>query len=127
MPRVIIIRNDTLKSDYNIEILKVLEESKVFRIIGKLTYRLTTCSYCHQHSMVRISFKTVYIRDIPFNNKPVIIQLAKQRFLCRTCHHSIIVQTRLVGTHTQISKHLRITIIAKLAKDSSISNINANL
>ncbi|WP_416390044.1 transposase family protein [Pediococcus acidilactici] len=91
--RTVITQDYVLKSDSNIKILKVLEESKTFRTIGKLAYRLTTCSYCHQHSMVKKGFRTVYIRDIPFNNKPVIIQLAKQRFLCCACHHSIIAQT----------------------------------
>ncbi|KAF0425481.1 hypothetical protein GBO86_06965 [Pediococcus acidilactici] len=123
----VIIQDNVLKSDSNIKILKVLEESKIFRIIGKLTYRLTTCSYCHQHSMVKNGLKTVYIRDIPFNNKPVIIQLAKQRFLCCACHHFIIAQTKLVDKHAQISKRLRITIIAKLVKDTSVKNIAQDL
>ena len=127
MSRTVIIQDNVLKSDSNIKILKVLEESTIFRIIGKLTYRLTTCSYCHQHSMVKNGFKTVYIRDIPFNNKPVIIQLAKQRFLCCACHHSIIAQTKLVDKHAQISKRLRITIIAKLVKDTSVENIAQDL
>ncbi|GAC46244.1 transposase [Pediococcus acidilactici NGRI 0510Q] len=106
MSRTVIIQDNVLKSDFNIKILKVLEEYKIFRIIGKLTYRLTTCSYCHQHSMVKNGYKTVYIRDIPFNNKSVIIKLAKQRFLCCACHHSI---------------------IAKLVTDTSVENIAQDL
>ncbi|WP_412535299.1 transposase family protein, partial [Pediococcus acidilactici] len=39
--------------------------------------------------MVKNGFKTVYIRDIPFNDKPVILQIDKQRFLCKACHRSI--------------------------------------
>lgn len=123
MSHIVIIQDNILKSDSNIKILKVLEESKIFRIIGKLTYRLITCSYCHQQSMVKNGFKIVCIRDIPFNNKSVIIQLTKQHFLCCACCHSITTQTKLVDKNAQISKRLRIPIITKLVKDTSVENM----
>ncbi|QDJ22968.1 hypothetical protein CPU05_07765 [Pediococcus acidilactici] len=39
----------------------------------------------------------------------------------------MIAQTKLVDKHAQISKHLRITIIAKLVKDTSVENIVQDL
>ncbi|MBW4798048.1 transposase family protein [Pediococcus acidilactici] len=88
-----IIQDNLTKSDPNLEIKAVMEEKEVYRVIGKLTYRLTSCAYCHTRSIVKNGFKTVYIRDIPFNGKPVILQIDKQRFLCKACHRSTIAQT----------------------------------
>ncbi|MFV5784329.1 transposase family protein, partial [Pediococcus acidilactici] len=88
-------------------------------MIGELTYRLTSCAYCHTRSIVKNGFKTVYIRDIPFNDKPVILQIDKQRFLCKACHRSIIAQTNLVKKHTQLTQRLKFSIINYLAKDLS--------
>lgn len=36
-PHTVVIQDNVLKSDAHIEILRILEESKVFRIIYKLT------------------------------------------------------------------------------------------
>lgn len=79
MSRTVIIQDNVLKSDSDIKILKVLEESKIFRVIGKLTHRLTTCSYCRQNSMVKNGFKTVYI----INEDPDEINLLIFLFLKR--------------------------------------------
>lgn len=77
--------------------------------------------------MVKNGFKIVYTRDVPLNNNHVIIQLARQRFLCCICHHSIIAQMRLVDKHAQIFKRFRITVIAKLAKVSPVEDIAQDL
>ncbi|WP_410175734.1 transposase family protein [Pediococcus acidilactici] len=68
-----------------------MEEKKVYRVIDKLT----SCAYCHTRSIVKNVFKTVYIRDVPFNDKLVILQIDKQRFLYKACHRSTIAQTNL--------------------------------
>lgn len=127
MSRKGIIQDNLTKSDPNLEIKSVMEEKEVYRVIGELTYRLTSCAYCHTRSIVKNGFKTVYIRDIPFNDKPVILQIDKQRFLCKACHRSIIAQTNLVKKHTQLTQRLKFSIINYLAKDLSVDNIAQEL
>ncbi|MBM6604510.1 transposase family protein [Pediococcus acidilactici] len=66
--------------------------------------------------------KTVYVRDISFNDKPVILQIDKLRFLCKACHYSTIAQNNLIKKHTQLAKSLEFSIISYLSKDLSIDN-----
>lgn len=118
-----VIQDNLTKSDPNLEIKSVMEEKEVYRVIGKLTYQLTSCTYCHTRSIVKNEFKTVYIRDIPFNGKSVILQIDKQRFLCKACHLSIIAQTNLIKKHAQLTQRLKFSIINYLAKNLSVDNI----
>lgn len=61
MPRKDIIQDNLPKSDPSLEIKSVMEEKDVYRVIGKLTYRLTSCAYCHTKSIVKNRFKVVVI------------------------------------------------------------------
>ncbi|WP_416277128.1 transposase family protein [Pediococcus acidilactici] len=70
--------------------------------------RLTSCAYCHTRSIVKNGFKTVYICDVLFNDKPVILQIDKQRFLCKACHRSTIAQTNLIKKARSINSKIKI-------------------
>ena len=122
-----IIQDNLTKSDPNLEINQVIEERAVYRVIGKLTYRLTVCAYCYTRNMVKNGFKTVYIRDIPFNNKPIILQIAKQRFLCKACHRSTIAQTKLVKKHAQLTQRLKFSLINYLVQDLAVDHVAQKL
>ncbi|KAF0428399.1 hypothetical protein GBO85_03305 [Pediococcus acidilactici] len=54
MSRKGIIQDNLTKSDPNLEIKSVMEEKEVYRVIGELTYRLTSCAYCHTRSIRKL-------------------------------------------------------------------------
>lgn len=63
----------------------------------------------------------------PINGMPVILQIGKQHFLCKACHHSTIAQTDLIKKHAQLTQRLKFSIIKYLAKDLSVGNITQKL
>lgn len=65
-----IIQDNLTKSDPNLEIKSVMEEKEVYRVIGKLTYRLTSCAYCHTRNIVKTGLKLYIFAMFPLMTSP---------------------------------------------------------
>ena len=61
---------------------------------------------------------------MPFiSDKPVILFLDKQRFICKICNKSFSTKTTEVRKYSNISKNLRAGIIKKLSKELTMKEI----
>ena len=61
---------------------------------------------------------------MPFiSDKPVILFLDKQRFICKVCNKSFSTKTTEVRKYSNISKNLRAGIIKKLSKELTLKEI----
>ena len=56
-------------------------------------------------------------------DKPVILFLDKQRFICKVCNKSFVTQTTEVRKYSNISKNLRAGIIKRLSKELTMKEI----
>ena len=59
-----------------------------------------------RHQFVKNGKKITTIRMEPFNDIPLVLKLAKQRFHCRECEHHWTAQTSLVDPGCIISRHI---------------------
>lgn len=66
MSHTCIIQDLLLKEEPN------LEFPKVIRIFAKLTYKITVCYQCHQHSVIKYGFKTIQLWFTAINDKSAI-------------------------------------------------------
>ncbi|HIZ54515.1 MAG TPA: ISL3 family transposase [Candidatus Enterococcus avicola] len=64
-----------------------------------------------RHQFVKNGKKITTIRMEPFNDIPLVLKLAKQRFHCRECEHHWTAQTSLVDPGCIISRHIRLKIM----------------
>ena len=121
---------DFMLNDKRIIYTKIDHDPKlpVFHLYGRLSYSISTCLHCHSRgTMVKNGFKTVYIRLNPIDNRPAILVLRKQRYLCKACRKTRLAQTSLVRFHHQISNPLRYNIIQKLSYDIPVNTIAQQL
>ncbi len=75
------------------------------QVLAKLTYPVTVCARCGKRSMVKNGFKTVHIRIPRISERVTILNLKKQRFICKNCGKSSLTTTTLVKKHHQISEN----------------------
>lgn len=66
------------------------------QVLAKLTYPVTVCARCGKRSMVKNGFKTVHIRIPRISERVTILNLKKQRFICKNCGKSSLTTTTLV-------------------------------
>ena len=113
--------------DLNIEIDDVQAKKSSFYAWGHLTYSLTVCPHCGANTIVRNGFKLTNIRLLPTQEKPTVLKLKKQRYLCKTCHHSTMAKTSLVDSDRQISHNIDQAIMLMLTEDQSLTAIAQHL
>ena len=121
---------DFTTNDKKIIYTKIDDDPKqpVIHLYGRLSYSVSTCLHCHSRgTVVKNGFKTVYIRLNPIDNRPAILVLKKQRYLCKACRKTRLAQTSLVRFHHQISNPLRYNIIQKLSYDMPVNTIAQEL
>jgi len=92
-------------------------------IHAKLTYSLERCPLCGQPTVVRFGTNLINVRMPPVKERPIILKLLKQRYLCKACKHTFSAQTSLVKPHCQISEDTKQMIILRLIKDRSVTDI----
>lgn len=92
---------------------------KVFH--GKLSYTPTVCPNCgclyekNPETIIKYGFKkNCNIKLNNISNYKTILQLDKQRFLCKYCNSTFVAETSLVGFHKQISENVNTTIKLEL-------------
>ena len=118
-------------TDENINILDKINQVKINNQIyliyyGVLSHSPKTCPYCNQNSPClirknghrRVKLKMPFISD-----KPVILFLDKQRFICKVRNKSFATQTTEVRKYSNTSKNLRAGIIKKLSNQLTMKQI----
>ena len=93
--------------------------SKVLK--ATLTKDACACPHCKSTHTVKNGFKTSLIRFLPFQEYPIHISLKKQRFLCRNCKRSFLLETSLVKKQESISRLLKLSVLKDLQKNLSLS------
>ncbi len=89
------------------------------QVLAKLTYR----ARCGKRSMVKNGFKTVHIRIPRISEPGTILNLKKQRFICKNCGKSSLATTTLVKKHHQISENSLHATDLSLTEDRTMASI----
>ena len=94
-------------------------------IFGKLTYKADSCPCCNASgdSIIKHGTKSSKIRLLPINGLPAILNLKKQRFLCKECNHTFTAKTNIVDEHCYISNIVKQHILSNLTKKISEKDI----
>ena len=92
-------------------------------ISATLTKDSSSCPHCHSHNTVKNGTKVAHIRYLPFQNYPITIALKKQRFFCKECRHSFILDTPIAKKKDSISRTLKLAVLEKLKENISLSLI----
>ena len=94
-------------------------------LFAKLTYKANSCPFCNATSNLIIKYgtKTSKIKLLPLNGNPAILNLKKQRFLCKKCNHTFTAKTNIVDQHCYISNIVKQHILSNLTKKISEKDI----
>ncbi|WP_440971461.1 ISL3 family transposase [Pediococcus pentosaceus] len=110
--------------DKNITHLHVSDTKRdALRVYGTLSYKLNVCPYCAQRQVVCNGHKTAYVRLPNVSGRTVILILRKQRFRCKACGKTSIVQTPVVRRQHQISENTQHAIDKSLIEDRTMRSI----
>ena len=118
-------------TDENINILDKINQVKINNQIyliyyGVLSHSPKTCPHCNQNSPCLISkngHRRVKLKMPFISDKPVILYLDKQRFICKVCNKSFSTKTTEVRKYSNTSKNLRAGIIKKLSNQLTMKQI----
>lgn len=114
--------------DPNIKCISIDNSDPKKQVINaKLTYPIKRCPLCGQSQIVRFGTNLINVRMPPIKERPVILKLLKQRYLCKKGQHTFSAETSLVKPHCQISEDTKQMIILQLTKDRSITDIAEEL
>ncbi|KDE67975.1 hypothetical protein FUSO4_01565, partial [Fusobacterium necrophorum DJ-1] len=86
-----------------------------------LTKDTCACPHCNSLHTVKNGFKTSLVRFIPFQEYAIQIALKKQRFLCRDCKRSFLLESSIVKKYESISQTLKLSVLKDLQKNLSLS------
>ncbi|WP_318767169.1 ISL3 family transposase [Lactiplantibacillus carotarum] len=95
------------------------------RVSGVLTYDIKRCPRCGQTTMLKNGLKTVRIRLPRVSELTTILNLKKQRFICKACGNTVLAETALVEKQHQISENTLHAIDLALTEDRTMSSIAA--
>lgn len=120
--------------DHNITINEELGQQQITKkgitynsIFATLTYTPCCCGHCgcinNGNNIIKYGFKRCQLRYTKVAEYPFIIQLRKQRYLCKECGRTFSAETSEVKKHHQISKALRAKISKELKKIQSMKDI----
>ena len=82
-----------------------------------------SCTHCLSNNIVKNGWKTVYIKFPKFQKSSVELALKKQRFLCKECSHTFMLETSIVKKHSFISRNLKKSILLDLQQKLSLKDI----
>lgn len=104
------------------DIQKMLKKDTYFKVLhATLTKNTCACPHCHSLHTVKNGFKTSFVRFIPFQEYPIQIALKKQRFLCRECERSFLLESSIVKKYESISRTLKFSVLRDLQENISLS------
>ncbi|WP_137646248.1 transposase family protein, partial [Lactiplantibacillus plajomi] len=90
-----------------------------------LTYDVKYCPRCGQAPMLKNGHKLVSIRLSRVSELITILNLKKQRFICKACGATVLAETSLVKKQHQISENVLHAIDLALTEDRTMSSIAA--
>lgn len=97
----------------------------ILRVSGVLTYDVKYCPRCGQAPMLKNGHKLVNIRLSRVSELITILNLKKQRFICKACGATVLAETSLVKKQHQISENVLHAIDLALTEDRTMSSIAA--
>lgn len=96
-------------------------------ISAKLTYVPNDCPCCgivnNDKFIVKNGFKLSRIRLLPISGLPAVLDLMKQRFLCRACKSSFMASSSFIDSYCNISNEVKNAILMSLISVKSIKDI----
>ena len=115
-------------TDGNIKILDKTEEIEINGLkhlvyYGVLEASSNSCPYCQECKIINNGFRKVKVKMPAISDKPVILYLNKQRFICRGYRKSFTAETTEVRKYSNTSKNLRAGIIKRLSKENTSKEI----
>ena len=98
------------------EITEMKKNGVLYKVLhGKLSYIPSSCSKCGcsnvDHRIIKYGTKTTYVRLLPCNGQPTILQLKKQRFFCKECKETFTATTTIVLPYCNIGTHIKRKIL----------------
>lgn len=129
------------KNDYIAKLLDINAEDLVFSeglhhefirgikytvISAKLNYSNEACPHCgcdESSMMMKYGFKLSRVRLSKSGNRPLILDLKKQKMFCKECGHYFLVSSSIVDKYCCISKQVKNAITDDLTKKRSMKDI----
>lgn len=104
-----------------------IKDTTYRQLSGKLSYTPTCCEKCgvqnNNNIVIKYGFKTICLLLGDINFSPLLLQLKKQRFLCKTCGETFIAHTSLADKHCHISHIVKRKIMTLLTEELAMSTI----
>ncbi|MBS4461052.1 ISL3 family transposase [Aerococcaceae bacterium zg-B36] len=122
------IEDKNITFDENL-ILPTLQLNKTtYKLLsGKLSYTPSCCDKCgaqnSNQTIIKYGFKTIRLLLGEVNFSPLLLQLKKQRFLCKACGETFIATTTLADKHCHISQIVKRKIMTLLTEEMAMSTI----
>ena len=121
--------------DTNITILgetveKTIKGIKTKVISAKLTYTTQYCERCKckDKDIVKNGLrKTTVKMGRTLDGLPLLLELKKQRYMCKNCNETFVAKTSLVKKHSNISNIVKRNIAIELSKIQSMTSIAEKL
>lgn len=102
---------------------EIVEESDKLIIDSTCNEAATRCPSCLSYNIIRNGSKKKKIKDLPFDGKPVVLNLKHQRWLCYKCDGTFWSDISIVDETHYMTKRLFDFIISR-AMDESTSKIS---
>jgi len=111
-------------TDENIKILDKTEEIEIngckhLVYYGVLEASSNSCPYCKECKITNNGYRKVKVKMPTISDKPAILYLNKQRFICKDYRKSF----TAVRKNSNTSKNLRAGIIKRLSKENTSKEI----
>ena len=103
---------------------KVIKGVRYTILSAKLEYSDQVCPHCgSNHNLIKYGFKSSTVRCSRAGDHPVLIDLKKQKMLCKSCNKYFLLETKIVDKHCNISNQIKRHILASLTKKLSMKDI----
>lgn len=122
------IEDKNIAFDENLILPTVTKNNITYRqLSGKLSYTPSCCEKCgvknDQNTVIKYGFKNIQLLLGDVNFSPLLLNLKKQRFLCRTCGETFSARTTLADKHCHISNIIKRKITDLLTEEIAMSTI----
>ncbi len=109
-------------TDANISIdsisrIKSTDNRHIHLISASLTYNRSRCLHCRLPTLIKNGYRLSKIRLPTINGGRYQLNLRRQRFYCKSCHHTQSATTTIVSNNQTFSRSLR-HMVFQLARES---------
>lgn len=111
----------------NFKILSI-EDVNIKNIVTKqisaiLSKKKANCPHCSSKKTVKNGFKIVKIKMLKAFGYDTVLKVAKQRYICKDCNKSFMLNLDIVEPCANISKNIKLAIVLELKKSKSLKDI----